>query len=62
MDPLRYAFMAITLFVAGCIIALYTWRALYRVYTRSKDESERAAAVARIEEQSRRLDEQLKND
>lgn len=53
MDPLQYAFMTIALFAAGCTIALYVWRAIYRAYTRWKDERDAAAAVARVEEQER---------
>jgi len=62
MDPLHYAFICIALWVLGMAGALIAWRALYRIYERWKKERDAAAAVARIEEQRRRIDKQLHNN
>jgi len=54
MGALEYAFTILGLFVAGCIIALYIARALYRAFERMRDDRDAAAAVARIEERTHR--------
>lgn len=62
MEPLHYAVLTIALWILAMVGALFAWRALYRVYSRRKNENDAAAAVARVEEQRRRIDEQLHRD
>lgn len=55
MAPLDYALLVISLWILAMTGALFAWRALYRVYSRWKDEQDRQEALARIEEQERRI-------
>lgn len=60
MAPLDYVLLYIALLIAGYTGAAFAYRAIYRAYTRWKNERDTAAAVARYREQERKTLESFK--